>query len=113
MRWRNLSILLLGHVVGSYVGAALLVALARAIDHRFVHSFWVLLKGAPVKVPQFFWFFVVGPERPKLLAVMAVVVGYTAAFYGCWKLSHRFRAPQSDLERRRGFEVAVNKNGEC
>jgi hypothetical protein len=107
MRWRSLMILLLCHLLGSFAGAALLVVLSKEIDHRIPDAFWVLLKAAPVSVPHFFWRYVAGPGRPKLLAVIAVVVGYAAAFYGCWKLSHRFRAPQSSMERGRGFEIAI------
>jgi uncharacterized membrane protein YfcA len=112
MRWRNLLILLLGHLIGSYAGAGLVAALSKAIDHRVPHSFWVLLKAAPLRAPQFVLFYFIGVDRPKLLAVIAVVVGYAAAFYGCWKLSRRFRLPKSCLERGRGFEVG-QRNSEC
>ena len=113
-RWRRLLFLLLGHLVGSYAAAGVLVVVAKELDHFVPPSFWVLLRAAPVAVPLFVCQYIFGLDRPKLLAVVVIVVGYGVAFFVFWKLSRRFRLPQSCLERGRGFEVEVKGmvNGE-
>src|SRR3954470_23094130 len=95
MRWRSLLILLLGHLVGSYAGAGVLLVLAREMDHLVPHSFVVLLKTAPVAVPRFILFFLTGLDHPKPAAVLVVVLGYAAAFYVVWKLTTAFGCPQA------------------